>query len=117
MPQENLMGWRPQLLSFDRSISRHNVWTAFFLPSRACDIIVAMVASPFQFTKSMLAFWAAALWPCIAVGAKRCHDRNRSGWFQLISLVPIVGALWLLFDLGILRGTDGPNRFGPAPLR
>jgi uncharacterized membrane protein YhaH (DUF805 family) len=51
------------------------------------------------------------------VGAKRCHDRNRSGWFQLISLVPIVGALWLLFDLGILRGTDGPNRFGPAPLR
>jgi uncharacterized membrane protein YhaH (DUF805 family) len=111
------MGWRQLLFSLDGRISRHRFWTVFLLPSVALNIIVAMVASPLQFNKCMFAFWAAALWPCIAVGAKRCHDRNRSGWFQLISLVPIVGALWLLFDLGILRGTDGPNRFGPAPLR
>jgi uncharacterized membrane protein YhaH (DUF805 family) len=52
----------------------------------------------------------------IAVGAKRCHDRGRSGWFQLIGLIPLLGALWLFVDLGLLEGNEGENRFGPDPL-
>jgi uncharacterized membrane protein YhaH (DUF805 family) len=55
------------------------------------------------------------LWISIVGGAKRCHDRDRSGWFQLIVLIPILGALWLLVELGFLRGTIGANRFGPDP--
>lgn len=56
------------------------------------------------------------IWPGIALTTKRCHDRNRSGWFQLVVLVPILGALWLLIDLGALEGTKGTNRFGPDPI-
>ena len=52
----------------------------------------------------------------IMLGIKRCHDRDRSGRFLLIGLIPIVGAIWLLVDLGFLRGTAGPNGFGPDPL-
>ncbi len=41
--------------------------------------------------------------------------RNRTGWFLLIGLIPLV-SIWLVVELGFLRGTVGPNRFGPDPL-
>ena len=59
----------------------------------------------------------ALIYPAIALYAKRWHDRDKSGWWTLIMLVPIVGAIWLLVECGILPGTKGPNRFGPDPLR
>jgi uncharacterized membrane protein YhaH (DUF805 family) len=51
----------------------------------------------------------------LALDVKRCHDRDKSGWFVLIGLIPIIGAIWLLVELGFLDGTQGPNRFGPSP--
>ena len=53
--------------------------------------------------------------PAILVYIKRFHDRDKSGWWMLIVLIPIVGAIWLLVELGFLPGTPGPNRFGPPP--
>jgi uncharacterized membrane protein YhaH (DUF805 family) len=54
-------------------------------------------------------------WPAIAISVKRWHDRDKSGWWVLIVLVPVIGQLWALIDNGFLRGTRGPNRFGPEP--
>ena len=51
-------------------------------------------------------------WPLIAIGVKRCHDRGKSGWQLLAALVPMLGWLWLLYDLGIMKGQDDANRFG-----
>jgi uncharacterized membrane protein YhaH (DUF805 family) len=81
--------------------------------------------------------WVSAL----AIGIKRLHDRDRSGWWILLfyfgppilaaaqnsaedgtlaSLILGLGAfavsIWALVELGFLRGTSGPNRFGPDPL-
>ena len=56
------------------------------------------------------------LWPSICLYAKRWHDRDKSGWWSLIIFVPIIGSIWILVELGFLRGTEGPNRFGPDPL-
>jgi uncharacterized membrane protein YhaH (DUF805 family) len=53
------------------------------------------------------------LWPAFAVTVKRWHDRDKSGWWMLINLIPLVGAIWSLIETGFLRGTDGDNRFGP----
>ena len=47
------------------------------------------------------------LWFMLAQGAKRCHDRGNSGWFQLI---PFYG-LWMLFA----DSEHGPNEYGPNP--
>lgn len=47
------------------------------------------------------------LWFMLAQGAKRCHDRGNSGWFQLI---PFYG-LWMLFA----DSENGPNEYGPNP--
>ena len=56
-----------------------------------------------------------ALWVYLAGSVKRAHDRGKSGWWLLLSLVPLVGAIWWLVDLGILEGEEGENRFGPDP--
>ncbi len=56
----------------------------------------------------------AVLLPNIAVGVRRLHDTDRSGWWILIGFVPVVGALVLLFFY-VSAGTDGSNRFGPKP--
>ena len=57
-----------------------------------------------------------ALWWLAALAAKRLHDRDRSAWWLLTALVPIVGPLWLAFTLALRAGTPGDNRFGADPL-
>ena len=54
--------------------------------------------------------------PAISAGVRRLHDTNRSGFFILISFIPFIGGLILLFFL-IPEGTKGKNRFGPDPLK
>lgn len=55
------------------------------------------------------------LWPGLAIGVKRCHDRNRSGAFMLVSLIPFVG-IWYAVEVLFLEGTQGDNDYGPDPL-
>jgi uncharacterized membrane protein YhaH (DUF805 family) len=64
----------------------------------------------------LLIFVVAATWISIAVGIKRFHDRNKSGVWILIIFVPLIGSLWYLIECGFLRGTPGPNNYGPDPL-
>ncbi|WP_371169447.1 DUF805 domain-containing protein [Aliiroseovarius sp. 2305UL8-7] len=60
-------------------------------------------------------FSLAVLLPSLAVAARRLHDIDRTAWWLLLVLVPIVGWLVLLY-FHVLKGTDGPNRFGNDPL-
>jgi uncharacterized membrane protein YhaH (DUF805 family) len=52
--------------------------------------------------------------PGFAVLVRRLHDIDRSGWWMLISLVPVLGSIWLLVLL-CSKGTYGPNQYGPDP--
>ena len=54
--------------------------------------------------------------PAVAVGVRRFHDKDKSGWWILISLVPYVGSFIILIML-IDKGTEGTNRFGNYPLK
>ncbi len=54
--------------------------------------------------------------PFITVGVRRLHDRNLSGWWMLLMLIPIIGSFALII-IYVLPGTQGPNQFGPDPLR
>ncbi len=56
----------------------------------------------------------AMLIPSIAVGVRRMHDIDRSGWWLLIAFVPFIGVIVLLV-FALLPGTAGDNRFGPDP--
>jgi uncharacterized membrane protein YhaH (DUF805 family) len=59
-------------------------------------------------------FSLAVLVPSIAVSVRRLHDIDRTGWWVLIGLVPLVGWIVLLV-FHVQDGTPGPNRFGPDP--
>ncbi|MEQ9488247.1 MAG: DUF805 domain-containing protein [Alphaproteobacteria bacterium] len=53
--------------------------------------------------------------PSLAVTVRRLHDTDRSGWWVLISLIPVIGTIWLLVLL-VLPGTRGSNNYGEDPL-
>src|SRR5271156_2616270 len=107
----------PLLFSFDGRISRFPFWMCVL----ACVIIGVLAAMFFgshsqamhRFTDIMA---IVLLWPGLAVQAKRWHDRDKSAWWILINLVPLIGQLWALIENGFLRGTEGKNRFGDDPM-
>ena len=54
--------------------------------------------------------------PAISAGVRRLHDTNKSGFFILISFIPIIGGLILLFFF-VSEGTKGKNKYGQNPLK
>ncbi len=56
----------------------------------------------------------AVLVPGIAVGVRRLHDTDRSGWWLLIAFIPLIGGIILLVFY-VSEGTKSDNRFGPDP--
>lgn len=51
--------------------------------------------------------------PTLALGARRLHDTGRTGWWQLLLLVP--AGFIVLFVMCCLKGQPGPNAYGDAP--
>lgn len=59
-------------------------------------------------------FWLASLIPNLSVAARRLHDIDRSGWWQLLWLIPVVG--WIILLIWMCKPSQpGANRFGPNP--
>ena len=52
--------------------------------------------------------------PALAVAIRRLHDIGKSGWWYLIVLIPVVGAIWLIV-LFATEGNAGENQYGPDP--
>jgi uncharacterized membrane protein YhaH (DUF805 family) len=79
------------------------------------DALMAVALADTGLSPLLSIFNLATLLPSLAVAARRFHDMDRSGWWQLIVFIPIVGIIVMLIWLAF-RGTEGPNRFGPDPL-
>lgn len=100
--------------NFNGRASRSEYWW-FFLFTVLVNLALEVANGPMDDPPLVGALVGAAislaiLVPSLAVAARRLHDVNRSGWWQLISLT-IIGIIPLLYWL-IKKGTDGPNRFG-----
>ncbi|MGH8766199.1 MAG: DUF805 domain-containing protein, partial [Burkholderiales bacterium] len=52
-------------------------------------------------------FSLATLLPYLAVGARRLHDTDRSGWWQLIGLIPLIG--WIVLLIWYVQEGKEPN--------
>ena len=61
-----------------------------------------------------LAYGLLTILPALAVTVRRLHDTGRSGWWYLISLVPLVGGIVLLI-FTVTEGNTGPNEYGDDP--
>jgi uncharacterized membrane protein YhaH (DUF805 family) len=135
------MDWKNLYLSFEGRTSRQPFWlgllaltiviwvvefvlfAAFGGSMMTVDPNAAPGAAAAAAQNAMGAMWLPltilfllVLWPSLAIYTKRWHDRDKSGWWSLIILVPIIGSVWFLVECGFLRGTEGSNRFGPDPL-
>jgi uncharacterized membrane protein YhaH (DUF805 family) len=89
------------------------VWLALSTATNGVMSLAGIVATAVA-GLVMLAF----LPPVSAVAVRRLHDLDWSGWWYLAQLIPLVGgfiALAMLIGF-MMRGTIGPNRFGPDPL-
>ncbi len=110
-------GLKDFLLSFEGRIGRQTLWMNYILPYVVISVILGAVDWMLG-TGGILGalFWLAALWPSLAIYAKRWHDRGKSGWWVLLPLVPVIGPIWTLIECGCLKGSEGENRYGPDPL-
>ena len=61
-----------------------------------------------------LIYGLAMFLPGLAVGVRRLHDVGKSGWMYLISLIPLIGAIWLLV-LMVTDGESSENEYGINP--
>lgn len=87
-------------------------WVLFtFLVSIVISILASMIASSLSYVGNL--FSLATLIPSIAVGARRMHDIGKSGWWQLVNLVPVLG--WVYFIYLAAQPSDGPNAYGTGP--
>jgi len=105
-------------------VSRGTWWKAYGAVYLGCVVLAGAAQAGLAWPSAEggqaalgAALLALALLPVAMAGnAKRWHDQNHSGWWQLVMLLPVVGGLWNLVVVGGLKGTIGPNRFGPDPL-
>lgn len=112
------------LFSFKGRISRKQFWLGTLAMMVEFAILFALMAMTFNTetytpTTASLAITAVmfilAIWQGTALYVKRFHDRNKSGWWMLVGLIPLIGSFWLIIECGFLSGTQDSNRFGANP--
>jgi uncharacterized membrane protein YhaH (DUF805 family) len=107
------------LLSFDGRIPRSTFWLAFISSGGVlyATILAALLVLPRQggIVLCGMVLLPLLAWTSLALQVKRWHDRNKSGWWILVNIIPWIGNLWSFIELGCLRGTYGDNNYGPDP--
>jgi uncharacterized membrane protein YhaH (DUF805 family) len=89
-------------------------YVLFFIALTIVDGIVGLFSAEIGMGLLGGLFILAMIIPSIAVSIRRLHDTSRSGWWILISLVPLIGAIILLVFY-CLDSTPGTNAYGPNP--
>ena len=98
---------------FEGRASRSEYWWFQLIVSPSYYISTIMQNELAYFFLGITLF---TLIPSISAGVRRLHDTNRSGFFLLLSFIPFIGGIILLFFF-ITEGTKGKNKFGPDPLK
>jgi len=92
---------------FNGRAGRPEFWW-FALASLLAGLVVGMVSDMLGLLVNL-----GLLLPSLAVGARRLHDMGKSGWFQLIWLIPILGWAFMIYLL--VQPSVGPNQCGEGP--
>ncbi len=131
------------LFSFRGRLNRQPYWLTSIAILLLIVVLVAVVFTLMDVSLVLLVvlglLYIPLLWIAFALGAKRLHDRDKSAWWLLLFyilpsilsnlsdqagglgilllLIGLALSIWAFVELGCLRGTVGPNRFGPDPLQ
>jgi uncharacterized membrane protein YhaH (DUF805 family) len=106
------MDWG-KLFSFEGRVSRQPFWIVT-IGVVVVDIIAALLVQSGSTIPVILGIllYIPTIVVALAITIKRWHDRDKSGWWIFISLVPLIGGIWALVENGFLAGTPGPNQYG-----
>ena len=113
--QEAISSGLSRYIDFNTRSSRSEYW--YWVLFVVLLSIVAGVIDSILFDASILRSLVTLglLVPGIAVGVRRLHDIDRSGWWYLIVFIPLIGALVLIYWF-VQPGTAGSNEYGDNPL-
>lgn len=101
--------------TFSGRASRSEFWwfvlASFLVSLVALFLDYLLIDITLQVTVFYWIWYLVALLPTLAVGARRLHDTNRTGWWQLIGLVPLVGII-VLIVFWAQEGERKANQYG-----
>lgn len=102
------------LFTFNGRISRGTYWTAAIF--YWCTFYVLYNLLLFTIgSGSTFALYPLLFWIIIATSGKRLHDQNKSSYWLLLALIPVLGPLVLIYYLGFKKGSHQNNFYGSVP--
>jgi len=116
--EEDTMNWYLEVLKkyavFSGRARRAEYWM-FFLFNFIVAFVLGFIEGIFGGPGILASLYSLAVFlPGLAVTARRLHDTNRSGWWLLISFIPLVGII-VLFVFMVLESQAGENKYGSNP--
>lgn len=106
-----LDAWR-KYVKFDGRATRKDYW-GFFLINILVSVVLGLVEAILGMDEGFFSslYTLAVICPNISLCTRRLHDGNRSGWWQLAYIIPLLN-FYLLYMLWIKPSTPGENKFG-----
>lgn len=94
--------------------ARRKEYWMFVLISFLISIAISLIGHVVGIPLLSYVYALAVLLPSLSVAVRRLHDTSHSGWWFLIVLIPLVGAVVLIVFLAT-DSMPGPNQYGPNP--
>ncbi len=101
-------------VGFEGRARRKEYWM-FVLFSVIVSIVLSILEAVLNLSSVLTGLYSlAVLLPSLAVGVRRLHDTGRSGWWLLISLIPLIGAIILIVFM-CQDSQENGNQYGANP--
>jgi uncharacterized membrane protein YhaH (DUF805 family) len=110
--------WKYLFTSFDGRIARETFWVGLAvlvtvnIGLSLIGAFLAMIFGPLSYLAMLASL--ATIYPAAALNAKRWHDLGKSGWWSLVALVPLLGAIYLIYMLAVVEGEPADNAYGSS---
>jgi uncharacterized membrane protein YhaH (DUF805 family) len=98
---------------FDGRAGRAEFWWYYLANIIAVFVLGALAQAVDVFWILYIVYAVAVIVPTLAVAIRRLHDTDKSGWFVLLAIIPLIGTI-ILIVFYATDGTKGPNRHGAA---
>ncbi len=109
-----------QYTDFNGRAGRKEYWMfalfnfIFVIAAMVIDNVIGTTIGELPYGVFYFLYALAVFLPSLAVLIRRLHDVGKSGWFFFITLIPLIGSIWLLVLL-CTDGVAGDNQYGPNP--
>jgi len=100
--------------NFSGRARRAEFWNFILINVLIYCVLAMLIFAGTAFGVLIVIYALGVLIPSLAVRVRRMHDLGKSGWYILVSLIPVVGIVWMLVLL-CTAGEEGTNEYGPDP--